>query len=418
MQRLSSPKLAWFSLSLFYMYQYVLRVFPSVAAHELRTDLILSAADFSTLGAMYLYAYGGLQVPLGAIVDRFGLRRVALSAVFMCVAGACMFYIATSLWHLQMGRLLMGIGSAPVFMCSLKICADYIPAGHRGLYMGTTLTLGTMGALVADQIVIPLLDAIGWRLCILTLGGLGAFILVLIYYNLPSHTKSEVQEKFDFELLKAVFKNKIVYVFGILGLGFFSSLTVIADLWGPIYLTERFPGLLKGDAASAAMNMYIGLAIGSLVLPWYFEKKNRLFLGIKLCAIILSGLFATLMLMPDLSFAMAKIVLFLLGLFSGAIMMSFTGAALETTKETSGLTISIVNAFNMFGGAILNQLVGALLEHYWDGSMSEGIPQYSIEMFDQSFLIVLGSLFALCLLIALQLKHPSPVKKSSQAKKT
>lgn len=417
MQRLSSPKLAWFSLSLFYMYQYVLRVFPSVAEQELRVDLLLSAVDFSTLGAMYLYAYGGLQVPLGAIVDRLGLKRVALAAIFMCIAGACMFYLATSLWHLQVGRLLMGIGSAPVFMCSLKICADYIPAGHRGLYMGTTLTMGTMGALVAGNLVVSLLESIGWRATILTLGGLGLLIVVLIASNLPSYTKSAEKEPFNLVALKKVFQNKIVYIYGILGLGFFSSLTAFADLWGTVYIVKRF-GVMRADAASAAMTMYIGLAIGSLVLPWYFEKKNRLFLGIKLCAVILSALFATLMLLPDLSFAMAKVVLFLLGLFSGAIMMSFTGAALETTKETSGLTISIVNAFNMFGGAILNQMVGSLLEHYWDGAMSEGIPQYSIQMFDRSFLIVLGSLFAVCLLIALQLKQPVTVKKSSLTKKT
>ncbi len=390
MQRLSSPKLAWFSLSLFYMYQYVLRVFPSVAEQELRTDLLLSAVDFSSLGAMYLYAYGGLQVPLGAIVDRLGLKKVALAAISMCMLGACMFYWSTSLWHLQIGRLLMGIGSAPVFMCSLKICADYIPAGHRGLYMGTTLTMGTLGALISGNLVVSLLESIGWRLN---------------------------QEPFNFDILKKVFQNKIVYVYGILGLGFFSSLTVFADLWGTAYLTKRY-GVMRADAASAAMTMYIGLAIGSLVLPWYFEKKNKIFTGIKLSAVVLISLFFSFMLIPDLPFAAAKIILFLLGLFSGAIMMSFTGAALETTKETSGLTISIVNAFNMFGGAILNQMVGKLLENYWDGTMLEGVPQYSIEMFDKSFIIVLGVLFVVCLLIALQLKQATHVKNYSHPKKT
>jgi MFS family permease len=417
MQRLSSPKLAWFSLSLFYMYQYVLRVFPSVAEQELRTDLLLSAVDFSSLGAMYLYAYGGLQIPLGAIVDRLGLKKVALVAISMCMLGACMFYWSTALWHLQLGRLLMGIGSAPVFMCSLKICADYIPAGHRGLYMGTTLTMGTLGALISGNLVVSLLESIGWRLTILTLGGLGLLIVILIMSNLPSYIKPTNQEPFNFDILKKVFKNKIVYIYGILGLGLFSSLTVIADLWGTAYLTKRY-GVMRADAASAAMTMYIGLAIGSLVLPWYFEKKNKIFTGIKLSAIVLISLFFSFMLIPDLPFAAAKIILFLLGLFSGAIMMSFTGAALETTKETSGLTISIVNAFNMFGGAILNQMVGKLLENYWDGTLLDGVPQYSLEMFDKSFIVVLGTLFVICLLIALQLKQGSHVKNHSRSKKT
>jgi len=311
----------------------------------------------------------------------------------------------------------MGIGSAPVFMCSLKICADYIPAGHRGLYMGTTLTMGTLGALISGNLVVSLLESIGWRLTILTLGGLGLLIVILIMSNLPSYIKPTNQEPFNFDILKKVFKNKIVYIYGILGLGLFSSLTVIADLWGTAYLTKRY-GVMRADAASAAMTMYIGLAIGSLVLPWYFEKKNKIFTGIKLSAIVLISLFFSFMLIPDLPFAAAKIILFLLGLFSGAIMMSFTGAALETTKETSGLTISIVNAFNMFGGAILNQMVGKLLENYWDGTLLDGVPQYSLEMFDKSFIVVLGTLFVICLLIALQLKQGSHVKNHSRSKKT
>jgi MFS family permease len=417
MQRLSSPKLAWFSLSLFYMYQYVLRVFPSVAEQELRTDLLLSAADFSSLGAMYLYAYGGLQLPLGAIVDRLGLKKVALVAISMCILGACIFYWSTSLWQLQLGRLLMGIGSAPVFMCSLKICADYIPAGHRGLYMGTTLTMGTLGALISGNLVVSLLESIGWRLTILALGGLGLLIAPLITSSLPSYTQTANQEPFNFDVLKKVFKNKIVYIYGILGLGLFSSLTVIADLWGTAYLTKRY-GVMRSDAASAAMTMYIGLAIGSLVLPWYFEKKDKIFTGLKLSTVVLISLFFSFMFIPDLPFAAAKIILFLLGLFSGAIMMSFTGAALETTKETSGLTISIVNAFNMFGGAILSQTVGGLLEHQWDGALLDGVPQYSLEMFDKSFTIVLGGLFVICLIIAMQLKQASHARDHNRSKKT
>lgn len=401
MQRLSSPKLAWFSLSLFYMYQYVLRVFPSVAEQELRMDLLLSAVDFSTLGAMYLYAYGGMQVPLGAIVDRLGLKKVALTAISLCVAGSVLFYVSGSLWQLQLGRLLMGIGSAPVFMCSLKICADYIPSGHRGLYMGTTLTMGTLGALVTGNLVVSLLDTIGWRNTILALGMLGLLIVILIIFNLPSYTKPTDQELFNWAILKNVFKNKIVYIYGILGLGFFSSLTVFADLWGTAYLAKRY-GVGRADAASAAMTMYMGLALGSLLLPWFFEKKNRIFFGLQLCAFIVVGLFFGFMLIPDLSFAGAKILMFLLGVFSGAIMLSFTGASLETTKETSGLTISIVNAFNMFGGAILNQIVGVLLDYFWDGALDESsVPQYSAEMFNKAFLIILGSLFVICFLITL-----------------
>ncbi|MCP5322523.1 MAG: MFS transporter [Candidatus Paracaedibacteraceae bacterium] len=403
MQRLPSPKLAWFSLSLFYMYQYILRVFPSIAEQELRNDLLLSAVDFSTLGAMYLYAYGGIQVPLGVIVDRLGLKKVALTAIILCILGAFLFYASSSLWHLQIGRLLMGIGSAPVFMCALKICSDYIPDGKRGIYMGATLAMGTLGALTSGNLVVILLDDHGWRYTILILGLLGILIIGLILFNIPKQINHSHKEFLNLETLKKVFKNKTVYAYGILGLGFFASLTAFTDLWGTAYLAKRY-GIERSEAAAASMMMYIGLSIGSILLPWYFEKKNRLLVGFKLCMFVLTALFLAFILLPNLSFAGIKIIMFFMGMLSGSIMMVFTGAALHTTQETSGMTISIINTFNMFGGGILNQIIGISLYCFWDGTLnSSSVPQYSIQMFNKSFLFTFGSLFFICCMIALSL---------------
>ncbi len=401
MNRLVSPKLAWFSLSLFYMYQYALRVFPSVAEHDLRTDFLLNAFDFSSLGAFYLYAYGGMQLPLGAIVDSVGLKKVVLTAISLCILGSILFFGSSSLFHLQIGRLLMGIGGAPVFMCALKICADYIPAGHRGLYMGITLTMGTFGALLTGNIVVSLIEEFGWRYAILLIGVLGLLVTFMLFFNIPSQKKTEKKKLLDADLLKKVFSNRIVYIYGILGLGFFSSLSVFADLWGTAYLVKRF-GIDRTEAAGTSMMLYIGLSLGSLVLPWYFEKKNRLFWGVKLCAVSLLALFSALLFLPALSFGIAKILLLCLGFFSGAIMLSFTGAALETSIETSGLTISLVNMFNMFGGAILNQCIGLVMDAQWNGVKdAAGVPQYTLTDFNTAFSSVLGALFVGCFILSL-----------------
>lgn len=416
MNTISSPKLAWFSLSLFYLYQYALRVFPSVAEHDLRTDFLLNAFDFSTLGAFYLYAYGGMQLPLGALVDSLGLRRVVLSAISLCILGALLFFTSSSFFHLQLGRVLMGMGGAPVFMCALKICADYIPAGHRGLYMGITLTMGTFGALLTGNIVVSLIEEFGWRNAILMIGVLGLLVAALLFFNIPKQSTRKQKTLLDTVLFKKVFGNKIVYIYGILGLGFFASLSVFADLWGTAYLVKRF-GVDRSEAAGTSMILYMGLALGSLVLPWYFEKKNRLFWGVKLCAFSLLVLFSTLLFVPALSFGLAKILLFSLGFFSGAIMLSFTGAALEATVETSGLTISLVNMFNMFGGAILNQLIGRVMDSLWDGTKDmTGVPQYTLFEFNEALSLVLGSLFVGCFILSLFLRRSDrkAVKTSSE----
>lgn len=412
MQTLKSPKLAWFSLSVFYMYQYILRVFPNIAEQELRTDLLLNAVEFSTLGAFYLYAYGGLQLPLGALVDKYGLKRVALFSILSCILGTVVFYSATTLWHLQVGRILMGMGSAPVFMAALKICADYIPPAHRGVYMGITLTLGTLGALMSGSIVVSLLDVIGWRLAVLATGVAGLLIVILLLTNLPKHTAPQTSGALiDWQTLKPVFKNRSLYVYGILGLGFFASLTVFADLWGTLYLMKRY-GINRSTAATASMTMYIGLAIGSIALPWYFSAKQKLFTGLRLCASALLILLPLFILTPNLPLFAAQAILCLMGIFAGGVMLAFSGASFFTTRETSGLTLSIINTFNMFGSALLNQAVGGTLDWLWDGSLSaQAVRQYNIEAFNQTFLIILGALFLVSFTLAMRLRKPKYVKK-------
>ena len=75
--------LAWIAISLFYFYQYILRVSPGVMVVELRQTFKLTAEEFSSLGAIYLYAYSLLQIPLGFILDRMGIRRVIILSILI-----------------------------------------------------------------------------------------------------------------------------------------------------------------------------------------------------------------------------------------------------------------------------------------------------------------------------------------------
>lgn len=418
MQKLPSPKLAWFSLSLFYMYLYVLRVFPSIAESELRTDLVLSAAEFSSIGAFYLATYGAMQIPLGSIVNRLGLRNIALGAILACIIGGGITSLSNQLWLLQLGRLLLGAGAAPVFMCAMKLCADYIPPAHRGLYMGVTLTMGTFGALITGNLVVNMIEMFSWRITSALLTVAAVPILILILHSIPrTPASTDHTTILDRRSLKEVFSNKFVYIFGILGLGLFASLNVFTDLWGTAYLVKRFT-VSRTDAAAASMLMYIGLALGSLLLPWYFATKKRVFWGIRLCSTSILILFSSLMFFETASFLVIKLFLFFIGVFSGGIMLVFSGAALWTKKETSGLTISVINTFNMLGGAILNQTVGFILNYTWSGEVdTASVPQYSLSAKNNALIWVLGTVFVLTLIFGWYTPKSKVVKKYQKQRK-
>ena len=61
---------AWALGALFFFYAFVQRVAPSVMVGEFMRDFAVGGAVVGNMAAFYLYAYAGLQIPLGLMFDR------------------------------------------------------------------------------------------------------------------------------------------------------------------------------------------------------------------------------------------------------------------------------------------------------------------------------------------------------------
>lgn len=398
---------AWASVALFYFYQYILRVAPGVMIHEIRHDFNVNAEQFATLGAFYLYAYSLLQIPLGMIVDRVGVRRTIIVSIILCLVGSALIALSHVFFLAQFSRVLIGIGSASAFMCSLKIIADRLPPGSRGFLMGATLTLGTIGALIAGKPLAFLLDAFGWRATMLYTTAIGIIVLIIAFIFLPKRSKHRptlAQESIQSEAknLFSILKNQQIILYGLLAVGLYAPLSALADLWGTAFLMQKFL-LARSDAAHITMMMYIGLFIGSLFMPWLCEKYNILDYAIQICALGIVTLFAFLLYGPEINSTQLIVLLLCLGYFCGAEMMCFTGALLYTNRNNSGLTIGVVNTFNMLGGAFLQQFIGYSLDFQWDGRLDEkGLRIYNTHQFEVALSILL-IVTILCFFISFRL---------------
>lgn len=376
------PYFSWLSIALFFFYQYFLRISPGIMIHDLRTDFHMTAEEFATLGSYYLYAYSFVQIPLGIIVDRVGIKKTIGIGALLTIMGGFLMGVATEVWVLQLSRVILGIGSGTAFLCAVKYVADYFSQGQRGILMGVTLTLGLIGAIFAGSLLIPLVDLFGWRQATLYCGVAGIFNLCLILLILPKTHSSQVNHsKLSVSAIGrdivAVIKNPIIMLYALLAIGVYTPESVLADLWGTGFLMEKF-SFSKAQAAFASTSMYLGMGIGSLIFPWLCEKYDILNESIQACTFCLFALFAYILFAPSFSYYPVLGFLIILGLFSSAEMVCFTGAVLYTTQENSGLTIGIVNTLNMLAGAILQQGIGTFLDFLWDGTVTEtGIRHYS-----------------------------------------
>jgi MFS family permease len=381
--------IGWGVLSLFFFYQYILRISPGIMVVELRQLFKLTAQEFSSLGAIYLYAYSLLQVPLGFLVDRLGVRRVIGGAIMVCALGTVIFACATHLWMLQVGRLLIGIGSAPAFLCAIKWVTDHCPLKYRGLLMGATLSIGTIGAFISGKFYVELLHRVTWQnsLYISALLGLVIFILVALFIkkdaaNNTHHDSPAVQLK---QGLKIILGRPEIVLYSIIAISVYTPLCILADLWGTAFMMQKF-SLPRDQAAQVTLSMYAGLTVGSLILPWLSVHFHKLKEVILLCSFGLIACLLILLFGGEINTLALVSILTTIGFLCGAEMICFTGAVMNVHAAHTGLALGIVNTMNMLGGAFIQQAIGWYLDWRWQGALdAEGVRLYAADEFTTAF---------------------------------
>ena len=66
------------TVSLFFLYEFVARIEPSIATDEISKDLALSATEFGLISSLFFWIYAPMQIVVGLLLDRYGLRRFVL----------------------------------------------------------------------------------------------------------------------------------------------------------------------------------------------------------------------------------------------------------------------------------------------------------------------------------------------------
>ncbi len=90
----TATSIGWLICSMgmiFYAYQFLLRISPSVMEPDLRSFFNISAAGFGSLIGLYYVAYTPMQLLVGPIVDLYGPRLVLTFATVICALGSFIF---------------------------------------------------------------------------------------------------------------------------------------------------------------------------------------------------------------------------------------------------------------------------------------------------------------------------------------
>src|SRR5579862_2579784 len=81
------PWLIWALGAAFFFSEYITRVSLGVMAPQLMQFFHMTALSFGSLSACFTFAYVGMQMPVGGLVDRFGPHRLLMLMTTACALG-------------------------------------------------------------------------------------------------------------------------------------------------------------------------------------------------------------------------------------------------------------------------------------------------------------------------------------------
>lgn len=232
---------AWLIASIFYAYQYVLRVMPNIMINDIMSQFNIDTALFGQFSGAYYIGYCAMHLPIGIMLDRYGPKKVMSGCILLTVIGLLPIAFSTHWIYPIMGRFLVGIGSSAAILATFKVIRMTFREEHFSRMLSFSVTIGLMGGLYGGGPVSYLCDAYGHKVVVEIFTVVGVLFALLSYILVPSceatHTTSVSSD------LKTVFTNKKV-----MSVCFLAALCV-----GPMEgLALVSTGVLKSEKPSAA----------------------------------------------------------------------------------------------------------------------------------------------------------------------
>lgn len=166
---------------------------PGVFILPLEKEFGWSTTQISSALSIRLLLFGLMAPFAAALMERFGLRKVVISALTIIAAGLLASLAMTQAWHLiALWGFVVGFGTGMTAMVLGATVAARWFVARRGLVVGILSASVATGQLVFLPILAHVTDAMGWRtalglMCLMLL--VAATLVFLLMRDRPSDLK-------------------------------------------------------------------------------------------------------------------------------------------------------------------------------------------------------------------------------------
>lgn len=155
-------RIAWL-LGIGVLINYFDRVNLSVSHAALYTSFGISAVTFGYLSGAYSWTYALCQLPVGVLLDRFGIRRIGRIGTFLWSIASFGSAITPGIAGFFGSRLLLGVGEAPTFPANAKAIGYWFPEKERSFATSIFDAAAKFASAIGVPMIGILLLKVGWR---------------------------------------------------------------------------------------------------------------------------------------------------------------------------------------------------------------------------------------------------------------
>ena len=179
-------RIAWL-LGLGVLVNFFDRVNLSVSHAALFTAFGISNITFGYLSGAYSWTYAMCQLPIGVLLDKFGIKRIGRVSTLLWSVASFAAAVTPGLNGFFAARLLLGIGEAPTFPANAKAIGMWFPSSERSFASSIFDSAAKFSSAIGVPLIGLMLLAIGWRLSFAATGliSLGYFLLFWWIYRDP-----------------------------------------------------------------------------------------------------------------------------------------------------------------------------------------------------------------------------------------
>lgn len=350
--------LAWVIVSVFYAYQYILRVMPNIMINDIMTQFNIDAGAFGQFSGVYYIGYALMHLPLGIFLDRYGPRKIVTGCIFLTVIGILPLIFSHQWIYPIFGRFLIGLGSSAAILGVFKILRLAFSEKRFPRMLSFSVMIGLLGAIYGGGPVDYLRAHFGYQVVLQVLAIVG-FVLGIITYWIIPEVKAVPSQKITRDIKDVLTHKQFLCACFFAGL-MVGPLEGFADVWGSTFL-KRLYDFDETFAASLTSMIFIGMCFGAPVLSWFADKIGSYLLTIIATAFGMAISFVCL-LTGHISVQLLSVLFVFIGVCCAYQILAIYKASSYVRADVAGLATAVANMVIMIFGYAFHTAIGTIID--------------------------------------------------------